>query len=163
LAVCLKRKQPPAISVPEKDPESNPGFGFGPGGVLPTPGHFFAARDPPKTAESGAMPNGFAWACESVRHSKTCPRRAVGHATQPTPAAPRRPDRCDAKVRTKSCASSKTAAHLRRKRRDFPRCALSKTVRTFEQKCAPSAGPQALHPVPLRRKVAQPPASAASS
>ena len=51
-------------------------------------------------------------------------------------------------------------AHLRRNRRDFPRCALSKTGAHLRSKCAPSNQGTALDPVPLTRKVAQPLASA---
>jgi len=48
-------------------------------------------------------------------------------------------------------------AHLRRKPRGFPRCALSKTGAHLRTGCEPSnRSAAALDPVPLARKVAQP-------
>jgi hypothetical protein len=48
-------------------------------------------------------------------------------------------------------------AHLRRNRRDFPRCALSKNRAHLRKRCAPSNPPGlALDPVPLTRKVVLP-------
>src|SRR5580704_16783976 len=46
-------------------------------------------------------------------------------------------------------------AHLRRNRRGFPRCALSKSGAHLRRECAPSNQGTALDPVPLTRKVAQ--------
>ena len=47
-------------------------------------------------------------------------------------------------------------AHLRRNRRGFPRCALSKTGAHLRRECAPSNQGGALDQVPLTRKVADP-------
>ena len=51
-------------------------------------------------------------------------------------------------------------AHLRRKHRDFPRCALFESGAHLRRRCAPSNQGTALDPVPLMRKVAQRLASA---